>query len=75
MEPGAESGPPPLDKGSGRIALAKRKLPLIPEHLLARLWQTRAQRRSLSTADGRRVRVLYPGRRNGGPGPRLQRTP
>ncbi len=49
--------------------MAKRKLPLIPEHLLARLWQTRAQRRSLSTVDGRRVRVLYPGRRNGGPGP------
>ena len=49
--------------------MAKRKLPLIPERLLARLWQTRAQRRSLSTADGRRVRVLYPGRRNGGPGP------
>ena len=49
--------------------LAKRKLPLIPERLLARLWQTRAQRRSLSTVDGRRVRVLYPGRRNGGPGP------
>ena len=49
--------------------MAKRKLPLIPERLLARLWQTRAQRRSLSTVDGRRVRVLYPGRRNGGPGP------
>ncbi len=49
--------------------MSKRKLPLIPERLLARLWQTRAQRRSLSTADGRRVRVLYPGRRNGGPGP------
>ena len=49
--------------------LEKRKLPLIPERLLARLWQTRAQRRSLSTVDGRRVRVLYPGRRNGGPGP------
>ena len=49
--------------------MAKRKLPLIPERLLARLWQTRAQRRALSTADGRRVRVLYPGRRNGGPGP------
>ena len=49
--------------------MAKRKLPLIPERLLARLWQTRAQRRFLSTADGRRVRVLYPGRRNGGPGP------
>ena len=49
--------------------MSKRKLPLIPERLLARLWQTRAQRRSLSTADGRRVRILYPGRRNGGPGP------
>lgn len=49
--------------------MSKRKLPLIPERLLARLWQTRAQRRSLSTADGKRVRVLYPGRRNGGPGP------
>ena len=49
--------------------MVKRKLPLIPERLLARLWQTRAQRRYLSTADGRRVRVLYPGRRNGGPGP------
>lgn len=49
--------------------MSKRKLPLIPERLLARLWQTRAQRRSLSTADGRRVRVLYPGRHNGGPGP------
>ena len=49
--------------------MSKRNLPLIPERLLARLWQTRAQRRALSTTDGRRVRVLYPGRRNGGPGP------
>ena len=49
--------------------MAKRKLPLIPERLLARLWRDRAQRRALFTADGRRVRVLYPGRRNGGPGP------
>lgn len=42
---------------------------LLPEHLAARLWRRRAWRRMLKTQDGRRLRVLYPGRANGGPGP------
>ncbi|MBI4198971.1 MAG: DUF2851 family protein [Chloroflexi bacterium] len=44
--------------------------PLLPERLLARLWRQRAWRwQGLRTQDGRRLRVLYPGRPNGGPGP------
>ena len=42
----------------------------IPERLLARLWRNRDwRRRSLPLADGKRLRVLYPGRPGGGPGP------
>ena len=47
----------------------KAKPPLLPERLVARLWRNRDRRRTLHTQDGRRVRVLYPGRPNGGPGP------
>ena len=39
------------------------KLPQIPERLLAKLWQERAARRQfLRAANGRRFRVVYPGR-------------
>lgn len=42
----------------------------IPERLLARLWRNRDwRRRSLHLASGKRLRVLYPGRPGGGPGP------
>ena len=42
----------------------------IPERLLARLWRNRDwRRRSLYLASGQRLRVLYPGRPGGGPGP------
>ena len=42
----------------------------IPERLLARLWRSRDwRRRSLHLASGKRLRVLYPGRPGGGPGP------
>lgn len=47
----------------------RERLPLIPERLAARLWQQREWRRARRTLDGRRLRVLYPGRPNGGPGP------
>ena len=47
----------------------RSKLPLLPEHLLVRLWHNRDRRRALRTKDGQRLRVLYPGRPNGGPGP------
>ncbi len=47
----------------------RERVPLIPERLAARLWQQREWRRARRTLDGRRLRVLYPGRRNGGPGP------
>lgn len=47
----------------------RERLPLIPERLAARLWQQREWRQARRTLDGRRLRVLYPGRPNGGPGP------
>ncbi len=47
----------------------RSKPPLLPERLLVRLWRNRDRRRALRTKDGRRLRVLYPGRPNGGPGP------
>ena len=47
----------------------KAKRSLLPERLLSRLWRDREWRRILFTRDGRRLRVLYPGRPNGGPGP------
>jgi hypothetical protein len=53
--PAGEPGPPPR---------------AIPERLLAQLWHKRAARRAaLYDQGGRRVRVLYPGRPSGGPGP------
>ncbi len=45
-----------------------RKSPLLPERLLAKLWQAR-EGRSLRTVDGRRVNVLYAGRPAPGHGP------
>ena len=48
----------------------KSPLKQIPEALLARLWRERAARReAFTTLDGRRVRVLYPGRPGTGAGP------
>ncbi len=42
----------------------------VPESLLARLWQERAARQAgFRTAEGRRVKVLYPGRRGTEAGP------
>ena len=42
----------------------------IPEHLLARLWEERAARAgSLRAGNGRRFRVIYPGRRGTTAGP------
>ncbi len=45
--------------------------PLLPEHLLARLWRAK-EGRSLRTVDGRRVKVLYAGRPAPGHGPDFQ---
>ena len=47
----------------------KARPSLLPERLIARLWRNRDGRRPLRMEDGRWVRVLYPGRPNGGPGP------
>ena len=42
----------------------------IPESLLAKLWAERAARSVVfKSADGRRFRVIYPGRKGGGAGP------
>ena len=41
---------------------------LLPERLAAKLWRNRQNVR-LRTLDGKNLRVLYPGRPNGGPGP------
>lgn len=45
--------------------------PLLPEHLLARLWRAR-EGRSLRTVDGKRLKVLYAGRPAPGHGPDFQ---
>lgn len=50
---------------------ANRSGPLLPEHLLARLWRAK-EGRSLQTVDGRRVKVLYAGRPAPGHGPDFQ---
>ena len=47
---------------------SNRSGPLLPEHLLARLWRAK-EGRSLRTVDGRRVKVLYAGRPAPGHGP------
>lgn len=50
--------------------MTRRALPQVPESLLARLWQARAARAGAVTArDGRRLRVLYPGRHSSAAGP------
>ena len=49
----------------------KRPAPLLPERLLARLWQAR-EGRALRTVDGKRIRVLYAGRPAPGHGPDFQ---
>ena len=48
--------------------IRKGQGPLLPERLLAKLWQARAGRK-LRTRDGRLLRVLYPGRPAPGHGP------
>ncbi len=48
-----------------------KRRPLLPEHLLAKLWRAR-EGRALRTVDGRRVRVLYAGRPAPGRGPDFQ---
>ena len=46
------------------------KFKQIPESLLAKLWAERAARAIVfRSADGRRFRVIYPGRKGGGAGP------
>ena len=46
------------------------KFKQIPESLLAKLWAERAARSVVfKSADGRRFRVIYPGRKGGGAGP------
>ena len=50
---------------------ARRTAPLLPEHLLARLWRAK-EGRSLRTVDGRHVKVLYAGRPAPGHGPDFQ---
>ena len=61
------------------LSRSKRKKALqrqIPEALLARLWRERATRQqNLRTTEGRRVRVLYPGRRRHRSGPGLPGRP
>lgn len=60
--------PPPktLPRSKRKKALQRQ----IPEALLARLWRERATRQqNLRTTEGRRVRVLYPGRRGTEAGP------
>lgn len=47
----------------------KARSSLLPERLVARLWRNRASRGTLQAQDGRNLRVIYPGRPNGGPGP------
>ena len=47
------------------------KPPLLPEHLLAKLWRAR-EGRSLRTVDGRKVTVVYAGRPAPGHGPDFQ---
>ncbi len=49
----------------------RKKSPVLPERLLAKLWRAR-EGRSLRTVDGRRVNVLYAGRPAPGHGPDFQ---
>lgn len=48
--------------------LREERRPLLPERLLAKLWMAKAGR-SLRTTNGRKLRVLYPGRPAPGHGP------
>ena len=47
----------------------RERPPIIPERLASRLWHQREWRLARRTLDGKSLRVLYPGRPNGGPGP------
>jgi len=59
----------PARKSSGEIG-GKASQDLIPEQLLASLWQKRAVRQQrFKTNGGRQVRVLYPGRPSSSAGP------
>ena len=56
----------PVDRSSRKKTLRKQ----IPESLLARLWRERAARqRNFRTTEGKRVRILYPGRQGVEAGP------
>ena len=56
-EPGSQGGRATANRGP------------LPERLLARLWRRRSTGAWLDTQDGRRVRVIYPGRPGPGVGP------
>lgn len=61
---------PALKIAEGQPGSRRRGLTPIPERLLARLWQERAARQGwLRSSQGRRLRVIYPGRpgRTAGP--------
>ena len=56
------------DQGQASRRPLPQKPSVLPEKLLARLWMARAGRR-MRTTDGRKLRVLYPGRPAPGHGP------
>ncbi len=56
------------EKGARPQGTQGPRAPLLPERYLAKLWRSKGGHR-LRTVDGRRVRVLYPGRPAPGHGP------
>ena len=60
----------PTESSNSRSRRQKNLRRQIPESLLARLWKERATRQhNLRTTEGRRVKILYPGRRGVEAGP------
>ncbi|MBI4339716.1 MAG: DUF2851 family protein [Chloroflexi bacterium] len=51
------------------MATDKKEDAILPERLAARLWRNRQGGGILRTLGGKSLRVVYPGRPNGGPGP------
>ena len=65
------AAPPPPARERAAVATRQRmpvRRALLPERLLAKLWQAKAGRK-LRTTDGRTLRVVYPGRPAPGHGP------
>ena len=62
---------PRYGSGARRGGAGRKRPPLLPERLLAKLWRAR-EGRALRTVDGRRVRVVYAGRQAPGHGPDFQ---